>query len=270
MSHNGAALEKSPNDTVIEAIRGHHAQLAQELRGLTARAIAAAQTGDCTSEQAELHAWYRTELLPHAAAEEQALYSHGAELGSTRLLVRGMVAEHRALQKLVAELGEANGPLEVAITSAAAAVLFDVHLDKENDLLLPALDEAGLDLPSILEGMHEILGGEHDADAAGNGCHACGCDHDHGDASAEPVQFIAGTGTADAPLDVRILPHAQRHQIIFGRLDALAPGQALVIVNDHDPAPLRYQASALWPDRFDWSYLEAGPVEWRLAITRVG
>ena len=71
-------------------------------------------------------------------------------------------------------------------------------------------------------------------------------------------------------LDVRTLPHVQRHEIIFGRLDALAPGQALVILNDHDPKPLRYQASAMWPDRFEWSYLEAGPVEWRVAITRVG
>ncbi|MEO6886557.1 MAG: hypothetical protein ABI232_09775 [Jatrophihabitantaceae bacterium] len=26
----------------------------------------------------------------------------------------------------------------------------------------------------------------------------------------------------------------------------------------------------MWPDRFEWNYLEAGPVTWRVAITRVG
>ena len=71
-----------------------------------------------------------------------------------------------------------------------------------------------------------------------------------------------------AGLDVRTLPHGQRHDIIFRRLDALAVGEALVIVNDHDPKPLRYQAESLWPGRFVWSYLEAGPVVWRLSISR--
>jgi uncharacterized protein (DUF2249 family) len=71
-------------------------------------------------------------------------------------------------------------------------------------------------------------------------------------------------------LDVRVLPHGQRHDIIFTKLDALAPGETLVIVNDHDPKPLRYQASALWPDKFEWTYREAGPQVWRVAIARTG
>jgi len=75
---------------------------------------------------------------------------------------------------------------------------------------------------------------------------------------------------ASEELDVRALAHGQRHEIIFAKLDALAPGAALVIVNDHDPKPLRYQTSALWPDRFEWTYREAGPAVWRVAITRVG
>lgn len=73
--------------------------------------------------------------------------------------------------------------------------------------------------------------------------------------------------TAD-PLDVRTLPHGGRHEIIFGRLDALEAGQSLLIVNDHDPKPLRYQTDALWPGRFAWSYVEAGPTVWQVAITR--
>ncbi|WP_186526078.1 DUF2249 domain-containing protein [Leekyejoonella antrihumi] len=77
-----------------------------------------------------------------------------------------------------------------------------------------------------------------------------------------------GVDEAGGDLDVRLLPHADRHTVIFGRLEALAAGESLVIVNDHDPKPLRYQASALWPDTFEWTYLESGPQQWRISITR--
>jgi len=77
-------------------------------------------------------------------------------------------------------------------------------------------------------------------------------------------------GRALRPLDVRTLPHGGRHEVIFDSLDALEPGQTFVILNDHDPKPLRYQTEALWPDVFTWDHLEAGPALWRVAITRVG
>jgi uncharacterized protein (DUF2249 family) len=42
-------------------------------------------------------------------------------------------------------------------------------------------------------------------------------------------------------LDLRTIPPRERHPLIFGRFDALATGQALQLVNDHNPQPLRYQ-----------------------------
>ncbi len=75
---------------------------------------------------------------------------------------------------------------------------------------------------------------------------------------------------ADVPLDVRTLPHAQRHATIFGLLPRLAGGQALVLSVDHDPQPLRYQLEALAPDRYAWEYLERGPEVWRIAVRRHG
>lgn len=77
-------------------------------------------------------------------------------------------------------------------------------------------------------------------------------------------------GRAIPALDVRTLPHGGRHEVIFDSLDALEPGATFVILNDHDPKPLRYQTEALWPDVFTWDYLEAGPALWRVAITRAG
>lgn len=249
------------NATVIAAIVGHHAALAEELSQLTQALLDAVPASTYEPERGRLLAWYLGELLPHAEAEEKALYGVGADLEPTRLLVRGMVAEHRALAALIDELADAIGSIEVVAAAAAAHALFGVHLGKENDLLLPALDAAGMDLGAALEGMHEILGAkpgpaEHEA-------HACGCGHDSADAGLLDLSASARPGE----LDVRTLPHGGRHEIIFASLDQLAAGESLVIVNDHDPKPLRYQTEAMWPDRFTWNYLDAGPVLWRVAIS---
>ncbi|MGH3234785.1 MAG: DUF2249 domain-containing protein [Streptosporangiaceae bacterium] len=273
----GSVRASSPNEAAIDAIRAHHAQLAEQLHVHTNAVVTAARTGECGRERDALHDWYRTELMPHVVAEEHALYSPVSQLDAARLLISGMLAEHRFLVSLIADLALASDPFQVATTAVAAQAVFTVHLSKENDLLLPALDQAGLNLPTILDGMHEILGHPHN-DAEHDGC-GCGCDHDAGDAQDAPLQISTRPEElqmstqpeeADGDLDVRALPHGQRHEIIFARLDQLQPGQALVIVNDHDPKPLRYQTAAMWPDRFVWSYLQAGPQIWRVAISRAG
>jgi len=41
-----------------------------------------------------------------------------------------------------------------------------------------------------------------------------------------------------------------------------------VLVNDHDPKPLRYQFQAEHPGEFTWDYLESGPEAWRVRIAR--
>ena len=81
-------------------------------------------------------------------------------------------------------------------------------------------------------------------------------------------------GTATAPavaepqLDVRRFPHGQRHDVIFTTFDALAEGAAFVLVNDHDPKPLRYQFEAQHAGHYSWDYLAAGPDIWRVRIGR--
>ena len=40
-------------------------------------------------------------------------------------------------------------------------------------------------------------------------------------------------------LDLRTIAPRERHPLIFGRFDALATGQTLQLVNDHNPQPLR-------------------------------
>lgn len=71
-------------------------------------------------------------------------------------------------------------------------------------------------------------------------------------------------------LDVRILPPREKHPTIFATFDALPAGGSFVLLNDHDPVPLRYQLQAERPDTFTWRYLEAGPETWRVEIGRTG
>jgi uncharacterized protein (DUF2249 family) len=68
-------------------------------------------------------------------------------------------------------------------------------------------------------------------------------------------------------LDVRPMPARERHETIFERLDTLTAGESLRLVNDHDPAPLRYQLDATRPDQFRWEYVESGPEDWAIDIT---
>lgn len=68
-------------------------------------------------------------------------------------------------------------------------------------------------------------------------------------------------------LDVRPMPPRERHETIFDRVDQLATGETLRLVNDHDPAPLRYQLDATRPGQFRWEYVEQGPEQWSVDIT---
>jgi uncharacterized protein (DUF2249 family) len=70
-------------------------------------------------------------------------------------------------------------------------------------------------------------------------------------------------------IDVRTLPPPQRHPRIFGTFDALAPGEAFEIVNDHDPLPLFFQFDRTRTGQFDWHYLQQGPAVWQVRIARV-
>ncbi len=71
-------------------------------------------------------------------------------------------------------------------------------------------------------------------------------------------------------LDVREIAPRERHPLIFGTFDRLSPGQALRLVNDHDPKPLYYQFMAERPGQVDWEYLEQGPEVWQVRISRLG
>lgn len=69
-------------------------------------------------------------------------------------------------------------------------------------------------------------------------------------------------------IDVRPMPPRERHPKIFGTWAELAPGESILLVNDHDPVPLYYQFAAEHTGTFRWEYLEQGPDVFRVRITR--
>lgn len=75
--------------------------------------------------------------------------------------------------------------------------------------------------------------------------------------------------TADVVFDVRLIPGRVKHAQIFQRWINLPVGRYFVLLNDHDPVPLYYQFSAEFPDAFTWDYLERGPEEFRVKITKL-
>ncbi|MEO8168977.1 MAG: DUF2249 domain-containing protein [bacterium] len=69
-------------------------------------------------------------------------------------------------------------------------------------------------------------------------------------------------------LDVRLIPPGQRHPRIFKTFDALASGEAMLLISDHEPRPLFYMFQAERSGQFQWDYVEQGPVVWRVNITK--
>jgi uncharacterized protein (DUF2249 family)/iron-sulfur cluster repair protein YtfE (RIC family) len=247
------------------AVEQHHAQLAGSLALRVEGVIAAAANrNDATADRArrELVAWCQAELVPHALAEEKAMYPHAQARVEGRLLVEGMLAEHVVITGLVEELDRTTDPVRAAAAARALQTLFDSHLAKENELVLPVLISAPeVSLADILGGMHELLGGDDEGHqdhgaAAESGCggHSCSC------GEVDPEGF--------PELDARAVPHAIRHATIFGALDAVRPGGGLVLVAPHDPLPLLAQIEQRYAGAFEAEYLERGPEAWRLAFVR--
>ena len=74
---------------------------------------------------------------------------------------------------------------------------------------------------------------------------------------------------AKSTVDVRNIAPRERHPLIFNTFTNLAPGESLLLINDHDPKPLYYQFQAEYSNRFDWNYVEQGPDVWRVRIRKI-
>ncbi len=69
-------------------------------------------------------------------------------------------------------------------------------------------------------------------------------------------------------LDVRDIIPRERHPKIFNTFDSLQPGEKMVLINDHDPKPLKYQLDAERRGQLEWEYILTGPEERKEEIVK--
>lgn len=172
---SNVVLASSESDaTAATAVEQHHARMAGTLALRVETLLAAASRADAvaaSAAQTDLVAWCEHDLVPHALAEEKAMYPAAHAKSEGRLLVDGMLGEHQVITDLVHELGAAADMVRAAAAAKALQVVFETHLAKENELVLPLLTTAtDVSVSELLDGMHEILGvREHGAGEAESG-----------------------------------------------------------------------------------------------------
>lgn len=241
------------------AIEQHHARLAADLSAQVQALVSAAADGDparAADSRHQLVTWARRELVPHALAEERTMYPAAHQRTEARLLIDGMLDEHRWIVDLVDEVETTPEIVPAAAAARALLVIFESHLVKENELLIPLLCSVpDVALSELLANMEQALADErHEQEPVQQAGHHCSC------------------GESDEPglpeLDARTIPHAIRHATIFGALDAVGPGSGIVLIASHDPLPLLAQLEQRAPGTFTVEYLEEGPQVWRLALVR--
>jgi len=95
------------------------------------------------------------------------------------------------------------------------------------------------------------------------------------EAHEDSVLLVLATGKADTDqdsseeLDLRGVPPPQRHPLIFQKFDALAIGDSLRLINDHDPVPLSRQFDSMRQGQASWGYIQRGPEIFRIRIRRI-
>jgi uncharacterized protein (DUF2249 family) len=73
----------------------------------------------------------------------------------------------------------------------------------------------------------------------------------------------------EAIIDVTEINPIDRIGVIYTTFDSLQPGERMELINDHDPAHLHQKLRVDRGGQFDWNYLQEGPVEWRILITKM-
>lgn len=238
-------------------VNEHHAYVRETLPVLRAFTLKVARVhSDRHPELVEIYRLFHevaAELEEHLACEEQVVFPAIRALDETRRsgrvagaslheTIRRMEADHdgagETLRRIRALTNDYTPPPDACATYRATFVKLEEfeedlhrHVHLENNVLFPKA--LALEAPETA-----------------------------GDGAPTPAPM------PDHVLDVRVIPPPQKHPAIFTTFDALAPGESFILVNDHDPVPLRYQFEFTRSGQAGWEYLEQGPEVWRVRLSK--
>ena len=228
------ATETDPDVIARAAVHEAHERLRSGLAELTTTQPVAQ---GAEPRSAELVDFCLHEVRRYLVTADRDLYAPASEDDETRLLVDALRVGAAALNARIDELAAA-GSVDAARLGVTIAADPGYPPQIEASVLLPALAGLpGVDPSLLTAGLRTYLAGEQ----------------------VEQPTVI----------DVRRIARGGRHPRVFARYAQLAPGEAFILVNSHDPKPLRREFEAIHPGAFSWDYLQAGPEEWRVRIGRV-
>ena len=226
------ATETDPDVIARGVVREAHERLRS---GLAELSTTHAADGTDQRSSAEIVDFCLHELRRYLAVADRDLYAPAAGDAETRLLVAALRIGAAALNARIDDLAPRRSMRQGSATLIAA---LDLQLQIEESVLMPAL--AGL--PSV----------------------------DPSSLAADLRAYLAGEQVEEPTvIDVRTIARGGRHPRVFARYASLAPGDAFILVNSHDPKPLRREFEAIHAGAFTWDYLQTGPEEWRVRIGRV-
>ncbi|TCC44872.1 DUF2249 domain-containing protein [Kribbella pittospori] len=190
----------------------------------------------CHPLAADLAHFCRHEVRQYLVDAERDLYAPASKPADGRPLVDALRVGSAALNQQINDLAVGSASDSARIGSMIAGAL-DLYLRIEE---------------SVVPVLVELAGPERSALAAD-----------------PPAAVEEELGDAPMVIDVRQIARGGRHPRVFARYARLAPGEAFILVNSHDPKPLRREFEAIHSGAFSWDYLRTGPEEWRVRIGRI-
>ncbi|NMR18961.1 hemerythrin domain-containing protein [Cellulomonas fimi] len=150
------------NGSVPGAAHRHHAGLWSELAAREAALVTAVSAGeDHEPARRALVDFLRGEVFDHLQTEEMVLYNAARGAGE-HALVAALELDHRSLLSLVEHIDQAATGLDAALSARALVMLFVLRMEKEETVLIPALNGAGVDVSVLIAGRREMLGPDED------------------------------------------------------------------------------------------------------------
>ena len=224
---------------VHSAIEAHHAEMAQRLSALANSMTKGASPEARSQLEKEFSGYFRSDILPHAQAEENSVYLRAQKVGLAEV-VETMLFEHGYLRAKIDEFETLSGSEQAAVSLVISEV-FSLHAQKENRFILP-----------------QVLSSVSDEEAA---LVLSEIQHEFAELKSAP---------AVSTIDLRPLEPRVRHDVVFWKIGSLKSGSSITVVNDHNPKPLFYQIDALWPKSYSCTIAKVDDRTFTMEITKLG